>query len=70
MVRGWPIPPPPSPRLYKRDPAALKGYRQVDASAFSAPDRHAPGDRVAVRVLGDSDMLTGTYVVGRDETIA
>lgn len=46
-------------------PSAIAGLNRVDAFAFaSAPDLIGPGDRLKLTVSGDTDVLTGTYMVG------
>lgn len=47
------------------EPALLANLARVDAAVLAnAPDLIGPGDRLKLSVSGDTDMLTGTYVVG------
>ncbi|MDY7097714.1 MAG: polysaccharide biosynthesis/export family protein [Pseudomonadota bacterium] len=52
-------------------PRELDNYRRVAPSSFL--DRTAPlgpGDRLEVKVIGDPDRITGTYVIESDGTVA
>lgn len=47
------------------EPALLASLARVDAAVLAdAPDLIGPGDRLKLTVSGDTDVLTGTYVVG------
>ncbi|MEH6722312.1 MAG: polysaccharide biosynthesis/export family protein [Qipengyuania sp.] len=51
-------------------PRELANYRRAPIGEFASVNAPlAPGDRLAVRVLGDTDRLTGTYVVETDGTV-
>lgn len=46
-------------------PTMLADLTWVDAAVLAdAPDLIGPGDRMKLKVSGDTDVLTGTYVVG------
>lgn len=52
-------------------PRELERYRQASIDDFASVNSPlAPGDRLAIRILGDSDRLSGTYVVGTDGTVS
>ena len=52
-------------------PRELDSYRRARIEEFAdAVSPVSPGDRLSIRILGDSDDLTGTYVVGTDGTVA
>lgn len=60
-----------APTCASQAPRELNNYRRVSPASFL--DRTAPlgsGDRLEVTVLGDTDRLTGTYVIAGDGTIA
>lgn len=47
------------------EPAMLASLARVDAAVLAnSPDLIGPGDRLKLNVSGDTDVLTGTYVVG------
>lgn len=48
----------------------LAGYRRASVEEFASRQAPlAPGDRLSVRILGDTDSLTGTYVVDTDGAV-
>jgi polysaccharide export outer membrane protein len=48
-------------------PPEVSGLTQVTAHSMTrTPDLLGPGDRVTLTVSGDTDVLTGTYVIGSD----
>lgn len=52
-------------------PRELDSYRRARIEEFAdVVSPVSPGDRLSIRVLGDSDDLTGTYVVDTDGTVA
>lgn len=52
-------------------PAALAGLTQVSSQAFSvAPELLGPGDRLLLSVSGDSDVLTGSYIIAANGHLA
>lgn len=52
-------------------PADLPSLRQVAAAPLaSAPPQLSAGDRFMLQVAGDKDVLSGTYTVGADGTVA
>lgn len=58
------------PACTSQIPRELANYRRASPGDFLATHTPlAPGDRLAIRVLGDSDRLTGTYVVGTDGAV-
>ncbi len=51
-------------------PRELDTYRRASISEFASQTAPlAPGDRLSIRVLGDSDSLSGTYVVDSDGSV-
>lgn len=55
---------------HAQSPQELSQYRRAALTEFASVDAPlAPGDRLSIRVLGDSDRLSGTYVVGNDGTV-
>ena len=51
-------------------PSELATYRRAPISEFTSVNAPlAPGDRLSIRILGDSDRLSGTYVVETDGTV-
>ncbi|MBY6127763.1 polysaccharide biosynthesis/export family protein [Qipengyuania aquimaris] len=51
-------------------PRELDTYRRAPISEFASQTAPlAPGDRLSIRVLGDSDSLSGTYVVDSDGSV-
>ena len=51
-------------------PRELDTYRRAAIGEFaSQASPLAPGDRLSIRILGDSDSLSGTYVVDSDGTV-
>jgi len=51
-------------------PRELETYRHARIDEFAAQTAPlAPGDRLSVRILGDADRLSGTYVVDTDGTV-
>ncbi|MXP14177.1 polysaccharide biosynthesis protein [Altererythrobacter confluentis] len=51
-------------------PRELNTYRKAQINEFASQSAPlAPGDRLSIRVLGDSDNLTGTYVVDIDGAV-
>ena len=52
-------------------PALVTGLTRVSASSLAdAPDLIGPGDRLKLMVSGDTNVLTGTYVVGSNGRLA
>ncbi len=52
-------------------PAAVSSLRQVPVAELTdAPDRLGAGDRLKLSVSGDTDTLTGSYVVSANGTLA
>lgn len=55
---------------HAQSPQELSQYRRAALTEFASVDAPlAPGDRLSIKVLGDSDRLSGTYVVGNDGTV-
>ncbi|WP_239806514.1 polysaccharide biosynthesis/export family protein [Croceicoccus hydrothermalis] len=53
-----------------RVPRELDNYRRARVEEFADINAPlAPGDRVSIRVIGDPDGLSGTYVVASDGTV-
>lgn len=52
-------------------PLNLGTYRRVNAEDFASANAPlAAGDRLSIRVMGDADSLSGTYVVDTDGTVS
>lgn len=55
---------------HAQSPQELSQYRRAALTEFASVDAPlAPGDQLSIKVLGDSDRLSGTYVVGNDGTV-
>jgi protein involved in polysaccharide export with SLBB domain len=51
-------------------PGEIRSLRRAEAGEYSAQLAPlAPGDRLSIRILGDSDNLSGTYVLDTDGTV-